>query len=454
MYNKENAPNTKFDPPQSIEAEQSVLGRLLTDNLAFNDAVYLLEKSDFYTPAHRVIFKHILMVYENKQIDLDAVRCSLDNHGLLDKIGGLSYLVELAQKIPASANIITDAATIREKTMLRSVISLIQAKANSAYNPAGQTAKEILDLVEKNIFDITEFESLRHRGVVAISSFLTPAVERLLTLDSANSKEKVIGIPTGFVDLDKMTSGFHPSDLIIVAAGQDLEKMAFALNIVESVALESKLPVAIFSMGVDGMQLAMRMIGLAGNTNHQDLMGGEIEDEDWGKITNALGKLNDSPIFIDETPRLNVFDIRSRSRQLSLQKGGLGLIVIDNLQLISCVGQRQRANRVSEIAEIMRALKGLANELKIPVIILSQMNCSQDYRHGKMPLMSDLMDSDMLERNADLILIIRCKEYYSKSKLDKGKAEVCIVKNQHGTTGSIPLLFMNDSRFENMVPDS
>lgn len=442
-------------PPQAIEAEQSVLGGLMIDNLACDKLGGMLEEGDFYTFCHRLIFKHIgILMLESKPIDVLTVAGILESHGLLEKVGGLGYLGDLAQNVASTANIHVYASMVREKSILRKIIQISQVMADSAYNPAGKSAKEILDLAESSVFRIAESDALGKQGFVHIEPLLGKVIDRVSDLYSADNQTAITGVPTGFVDLDQKTSGLQPGDLIIVAARPSMGKTAFAVNIAENIALESKLAVAIFSMEMGGEQLAMRMIGSVGKINQQALRGGKVRDEDWAKITVALGKLHDAPIYIDETPGLNVIEIRSRSRKLFRENGGLGLIVIDYLQLMSTVGRKQNENRATEIAEITRALKGLAKELKVPVITLSQLNRSLEQRQDKTPLMSDLRESGAIEQDADLILFIHREEYYSKDSHDKGKAMIIIGKHRNGPTGSIPMVFLNEhTRFESMARD-
>jgi replicative DNA helicase len=440
-------------PPQAIESEQSVLGGLMIDHLAYDKLGGMLEESDFYRADHRLIFKHIvLLTLHNKPVDVLTVAGSLDLHGVLEKAGGLQYLGGLAQSIPSTANIQIYAGLVREKSILRKVIQVSQEMADAAYNPSGKSAKEILDVAENKVFKIAESDSIGKQGFIPISPLLGKVIDRVDELYSQENQKDITGLATGFADLDKKTSGLQPGDLIIVAARPSMGKTAFAVNIAENVALESKLPVAIFSMEMGGEQLAMRMIGSVGRINQQDLRCGNVKDDDWVKITVALGKLHEAPIFIDESPGLNVIEIRSRSRRLYRENGGLGLIVIDYLQLMSSVGNKQNENRATEISDMTRALKALAKELKVPVITLSQLNRSLEKRDDKKPLMSDLRDSGSIEQDADLILFLHREEYYSKDSNDKGRAEVIIGKHRNGPTGSIPMVFISEhTRFENMV---
>ena len=391
-----------------------------------------------------------MLVKAGKPVDVLTVAEYLDLHGVLDKAGGLPYLGSLAQAIPSTANIHFYAAVVREKSIMRKVIQISQEMADSAYNPSGKSSKEVLDDAENKVFKIAEADSLGKQGFIHVSPLLAKVIERVDQLYSQDNQKDITGLPTGFIDLDKQTSGLQPGELIIIAARPSMGKTAFAVNIAENVALDTGLPVAIFSMEMGGEQLAMRMIGSVGRINQQDLRCGKMLDEDWSKITVALGKLHAAPIFIDETPGLNVMDIRTRARRIYRENAGLGLIVIDYLQLMGSTERRQNDNRATEVAEITRALKSLARELRVPIITLSQLNRSLEKRDDKRPMMSDLRESGAIEQDADLILFIHREEYYTKDAMDKGKAEIIIGKHRNGPTGTIQMTFQGEyTRFEN-----
>jgi replicative DNA helicase len=438
-------------PPHSIESEQSVLGGLLIDADAHDKLGGSIEEGDFYRADHRIIFRHIIMLVKaGKPVDVLTVAEYLDLHGALDKAGGLPYLGSLAQAIPSTANIHFYAAVVREKSIMRKVIQISQEMADSAYNPSGKSSKEVLDDAENKVFKIAEADSLGKQEFIHVSPLLAKVIERVDQLYSQDNQKDITGLPTGFIDLDKQTSGLQPGELIIIAARPSMGKTAFAVNIAENVALDTGLPVAIFSMEMGGEQLAMRMIGSVGRINQQDLRCGKMRDEDWSKITVALGKLHAAPIFIDETPGLNVMDIRTRARRIYRENAGLGLIVIDYLQLMGSTERRQNDNRATEVAEITRALKSLARELRVPIITLSQLNRSLEKRDDKRPMMSDLRESGAIEQDADLILFIHREEYYTKDAMDKGKAEIIIGKHRNGPTGTIQMTFQGEyTRFEN-----
>jgi len=438
-------------PPHSVEAEQSVLGGILLDSTAWDKIVDLLQEQDFYRYEHRITFRHIAQLADlAKPIDVITVAESLENNGELDKAGGLSYLGSLAQNVPSAANIRRYAEIVRERAVMRKLAEVGTEIATSAYNPGGRDAGQLLDEAESRVFEIAESGERGKQGFVGIPPLLTQVVERIETLYSRDNASDVTGIATGFTDLDSMTSGLQPGDLVIVAGRPSMGKTAFSVNIAEHVALEVNKPVAIFSMEMGGTQLAMRMIGSVGRLNQHTLRTGKLEDDDWSRMTHALGRLNDAPIFIDETAALNSLELRSRARRLHRQNDGLGLIVIDYIQLMSSTSSKGGENRATEISEISRSLKSLAKELHVPVIALSQLNRSLEQRPNKRPIMSDLRESGAIEQDADLILFIYRDEVYNPDSPDKGKAEVIVAKQRNGPIGKVDLTFRGEyTRFEN-----
>jgi replicative DNA helicase len=327
--------------------------------------------------------------------------------------------------------------------------------ASSAYNPTGRDAAQLLDEAESKVFEIAEAGSKGKQGFISMPPLLTQVVERIETLYARDNTSDVTGTATGFTDLDRKTSGLHPGDLVIVAGRPSMGKTALAINIAENVALDSKLPVAIFSMEMGAAQLVMRMIGSVGKLNQQDLRTGKLQDDDWGRLTQALGKLNDAPIHIDESAALSSLDLRARSRRLHRQNNGLGLIVVDYLQLMSSNVGKASENRATEISEISRSLKALAKELQVPVIALSQLNRSLEQRTDKRPVMSDLRESGAIEQDADLILFIYRDEVYNSDSPSQGKAEIIIGKQRNGPIGKVELAFRGEyTRFDNLAPGS
>jgi replicative DNA helicase len=440
-------------PPHSVEAEQSVLGGLLLDATALDKVADLLTEEDFYRQEHRLIFKQIVRLSEQaKPVDVITVAEALELTAALEKVGGLPYLGSLAQNVPSAANVRRYAEIVRERSIMRKLVEVGTDIASSAFNPTGRDAAQLLDEAEGKVFEIAEAGSKGKQGFHAMPPLLTEVVERIETLYSRDNPGDVTGIATGFSDLDRMTSGLQPGDLVIVAGRPSMGKTAFSINIAEHVALSGNKPVAIYSMEMGAAQLAMRMLGSVGRLNQHDLRTGRLQDDDWGRLTHALGKLNDAPIFIDETAALSALDLRARSRRLHRQHGGLGLIVVDYLQLMSAPGGKASENRATEISEISRSLKALAKELHVPVIALSQLNRSLEQRPNKRPVMSDLRESGAIEQDADLILFIYRDEVYNSDSPDKGKAEIIIGKQRNGPIGMVPVAFRGEyTRFENLA---
>ncbi len=441
-------------PPHSVEAEQSVLGGILLDTSAWDKVADLLSESDFYRHEHRLIWRHIGRLTERAQpVDVITVAESLESNAELEKAGGLVYLGTLAQNVPSAANIRRYAEIVRERAIMRKLVEVGSEIATSAYNPGGRSAGQLLDEAESRVLEINEEGERGAQGFIPIPPLLTQVVERIETLYGRDNASDVTGIATGFADLDRMTSGLQPGDLIIVAGRPSMGKTAFSINIAENVALDSNKPVAIFSMEMGGAQLAMRMIGSVGRLNQHNLRTGRLEDDDWSRMTHALGQLNDAPIFIDETPGLNALELRSRARRLHRQNNGLGLVVIDYIQLMSSPAGKGSENRATEISEISRSLKSLAKELHVPVIALSQLNRSLEQRPNKRPVMSDLRESGAIEQDADLILFIYRDEVYNPDGENKGKAEIIIGKQRNGPIGMVPMVFRGEyTRFEDFAP--
>ena len=440
-------------PPHSVEAEQSVLGGLLLEASALDKIVDLVTDDDFYRHEHRLIYRQIVRLSEQaKPVDVITVAEALEIAGELDKVGGLPYLGGLAQNVPSAANIRRYGEIVRERSIMRKLAEVGADISGSAYNPAGRDAAELLDEAERKVFEIAEAGSRGKQGFLPMPPLLTEVVERIETLYGRDNSSDVTGTATGFTDLDRMTSGLQPGDLIIVAGRPSMGKTAFSINIAENVALDSKLPVAIFSMEMGATQLAMRMLGSVGKLNQHDLRTGRLQDDDWGRLTHALGKLNDAPIHIDESAALTALEVRARARRLHRQNNGLGLIVLDYIQLMSSNMGKASENRATEISEISRSLKSLAKELHVPVVALSQLNRSLEQRPNKRPVMSDLRESGAIEQDADLILFIYRDEVYNSDSPDKGKAEIIIGKQRNGPIGKIELAFRGEyTRFDNLA---
>ena len=430
-------------PPHSIEAEQSVLGGLLLDNQAWDRMGDLLTDTDFYRDEHRRIFRQIRGLLERaKPADVVTVAEALDAAGEGDQTGGLAYLGELAANTPSAANIRRYAEIVRERAVLRQLVATADEIAADALNPLGRDAVTLLDEAESKIFRIAEAGAGHSEGFVHINPLLTQVVERIQELHDRDNPSDITGVPTGYHDLDSKTSGLQGGDLLIVAGRPSMGKTSFALNIAEHVAIEVGLPVAIFSMEMAGTQLAMRMLSSVGRLDAHRVRTGRLNDDEWSRLSFALGKMHEAPIYIDETPALNPIDLRARARRLHRQCGKLGLIVIDYLQLMSATSHGE--NRATEISEISRSLKGLAKELGVPLMALSQLNRSLEQRPNKRPVMSDLRESGAIEQDADIIMFIYRDEVYNPDTPDKGVAEIIIGKQRNGPIGPTRLTFLGE----------
>ena len=440
-------------PPHSVESEQSVIGGLLIENAALDRVADILSASDFYRHDHRLIYQHInQLINSSKPADIITVAESLENSAELSGVGGIAYLGALAQNTPSSANIRRYAEIVRERAVVRQLIEVSSGITDSAFNPQGRDAKNLLDEAELKILKIAESRQRTSQGFASVQELLPGVINRIDDLFQLDHSNGVTGISTGFLDLDTYTSGFQPGDLIIVAGRPSMGKTAFSINIAENIALESKLPVAIFSMEMGSAQLVTRMIGSVGRLDQHRMRNGTLEDDDWERLTMAVGKLNDAPIYIDEGAGLNSFELRARARRLQRKTGQLGLIVIDYIQLMAGTSDKANENRATEISEISRSLKSLAKELNVPVVALSQLNRSLEQRPDKRPIMSDLRESGAIEQDADLILFIYRDEVYNKDSDQKGTAEIIISKQRNGPIGSIRLSFLGEhTRFENFA---
>jgi replicative DNA helicase len=437
-------------PPHSIEAEQSVLGGLLLDNSAFDRVADVLTEQDFYRDDHRRIWRHISKLIEHgRPADIVTVDESVKGGEDKDRTGGLSYLSALAQNTPSAHNIRRYAEIVRERAVMRRLVAVGTEIADGALNPQGKEVSQLLDEAESRVFEIAEAGSRGRQGFVSIQPLLTQVMERVDMLYHQDNPSEVTGVPTGYIDLDRKTAGLQPSDLIIVAGRPSMGKTTLALNIAEHVAIDNGLPVAIFSMEMSGTQLAMRMLSSVGKLDQHKLRTGRLSDDDWHRLTTAVGKLHDAPIHIDETPALNPLEVRARARRLHRQYGKLGLIVLDYLQLMSASGGGGE-NRATEISEISRSMKALAKELNVPVVALSQLNRALEQRQDRRPVMSDLRESGAIEQDADVILFIYRDVVYNAQTPEPGKAEIIIGKQRNGPIGTVELTFLGENtRFEN-----
>ncbi len=444
----EPAAETLRVPPQSVEAEQSVLGGLMLDTHAWDRIADKLGEDDFYRKEHRLIYRAIAALAEaSSPADVVTVSEWLEKNNELANAGGLAYLATLANNTPSAANIGAYANIVRERALLRSLVHASNRIAHSAFHTEGRSAADILDFAEKSIFDISEQGAHRRGGFVPLKNLLTKAVDRIDELFRSDSP--ITGVSTGFKDLDDMTSGLQRGDLVIVAGRPSMGKTSLAMNIAENAAVGAKLPVAIFSMEMPGEQLAMRMMASLGRINAHKVRTGKLEDDDWPRLTHAIGLLAETPMFIDDTPALTPLELRARARRLK-REHGLGLIVVDYLQLMQSPDMNE--NRATEISSITRSLKGLAKELSVPLIALSQLNRSLEQRPNKRPVMSDLRESGAIEQDADVILFIYRDEVYNEDSPDKGAAEIIIGKQRNGPTGKVKLTFLGEyTRFENFI---
>jgi len=441
-------------PPHSVEAEQSVLGGLLLDNTAWDRIADLIAESHFYRADHRHIYRHISKLIEHSRpADVVTVAESLEATKELASIGGIPYLSALASNTPSAANIRRYAEIVRDRAILRRLAEVGTQIADSSYNTMGKEANQILDEAESRVFEIAEQGARGRQGFQEMPPLLTKVVERIDLLYNRQGDSDVTGVATGFIDLDRMTSGLQPGELVIVAGRPSMGKTSFALNIAEHAALSSGLPVGVFSMEMAATQLVMRMIGSVGKLDQHKLRTGRLHDDDWQRLTHTVGKLNEAPIHIDETAALNPLELRARARRLHRQYKKLGLVVIDYIQLMSASGTGE--NRATEISEISRSLKALAKELDAPVIALSQLNRSLEQRPNRRPVMSDLRESGAIEQDADVILFIYRDEVYNPDTADKGVAEIIIGKQRNGPIGTVRLAFLGEyTRFDNLADPS
>jgi replicative DNA helicase len=436
-------------PPHSIEAEQSLLGALLLDNQAFDRVADLVNAEDFYRDDHRRIFRHVARLVEaNRPADVVTVAESIEASEDKDKTGGAAYLGALAQNTPSALNIRRYAELVRERSVQRRLAQVATDIAESALNAGGREVGLLLDEAESRIFQIAESGARRDQGLLGIKPVLARVFERIDHLYHRDSQSDITGVPTGYAKLDEMTSGLQGGDLIIVAGRPSMGKTALALNIAEHVAVSNGLPVAIFSMEMSATQLAMRMLGSIARVDQHKMRTGRLNDKEWGDLSEAMGKLHETPIYIDEGGALTSLEVRARARRLKRQYSKLGLIVIDYLQLMAASSQGE--NRATEISEISRTLKAMAKELDVPVVALSQLNRALEQRPNKRPQMADLRESGAIEQDADVILAIYRDEVYNTETPEKGKAEVNILKQRNGPIGMVPLTFLGQfTRFEN-----
>lgn len=423
-------------PPHDIEAEQAVIGSMLTDKDAVLSSVEVLQKEAFYREDNKAIYDAILNLYaKNEPIDIITVKNELVEAGNFERVGGIEYLASLPDKVPTTSNVERYIKIVEEKYMLRNLIQSSNELLALGYNET-EEIDEILDLAERKIFDLSENKNTK--GYASIKDVLVESFAELERL--YNQKGSITGVPSGFIDLDNMTSGFHGSELIIIAARPAMGKSAFAINIATNAAVKNNVPVVIFNLEMSKEQIGNRILGSEAMVDSNKIRTGQIEDSDWGKLATASGVLSDAPIYIDDTPGIKVMDIRTKCRKLKMEKK-IGLIVIDYLQLIQ--GNSKRGGtRENEISEISRSLKILAKELDVPVIALSQLSRSVESREDKRPMLSDLRESGAIEQDADIVMFLYRDDYYNEDSSDKNKAEVIVAKHRGGSTGTRKLLWM------------
>lgn len=448
---KQTAEYSLKTPPQSIEAEQSVLGGLMLENQRWDDVAEIVSEQDFSSRPHRSIFSAMRSLVANQfPIDLITLAEHIENEGegKLDSLGGFAYLAELSKNTPSAANIIAYAQIVRERAVIREMIKVANEITEAGYNPEGRTSDELLDLAESRIFQIAEQRGNKSGGPENISSILDRTVTKIEALFQ-RPHDGVTGVDTGYVDVNKKTAGLQPSDLIIIAARPSMGKTTFAMNICENVSLTNDKPVMIFSLEMPTEQLMMRSLASLSRVNQTSIRTGQLDDEDWARLSGTMGLLLEKKnIYIDDSSGLTPMDVRSRARRLSREHGGLSLIMIDYLQLMRVPSLSD--NRTLEIAEISRSLKALAKELNVPVITLSQLNRSLEQRADKRPVNSDLRESGSIEQDADLIMFIYRDEVYHENSDMKGIAEIIIGKQRNGPIGTVRLTFNGQwSRFDN-----
>ena len=437
-------------PPHSVEAEQSILGGLMLDNSGWDRIADLVHSGDFYRRDHQLIFEAIGTLSE-KSVPSDAVTVSehLEKRSQLDDAGGLAYIASLARDTPSAANIKAYAEIVRERSMLRELIRVGGEIAGSAHANDGRGAVDLVDEAERMVFEIAERGQRAGSGFIGLRKILPGVIDRLDEL--SHSDGDISGVATGFQKFDDLTAGLHGGELIIIAGRPSMGKTTLAMNIAENAAIAGKVPTAIFSMEMSAEQLAFRMIGSIGRVNQSNLRTGRFSDEDWTRINSAVALMSQAPIFIDDTPALSPTEIRARSRRLK-REHGLGLIVVDYLQLMGISGTRE--NRATEISEISRALKALAKELNVPIVALSQLNRGVEQRTDKRPVMSDLRESGAIEQDADLIAFIYREEVYDPETPRKGVADIIIAKQRNGPIGDFHLTFLGEyTRFENLIAE-
>lgn len=431
-------------PPQNLDAEQSVLGAMLIEKEAVLKAIEVLRADDFYRDAHRNIYEVIIELSEHGEaIDLITVTEELRQKGLLDAVGGVAYVANLANQVPSAANVEHYVRIVEEKSLLRKLINVTSRITNMGYE-GEEDIEALLDRAEQMIFELSQRKI--HTSFLPIKQILVTTFEKIEFL--YNNKGNITGVPSGFADLDKLTSGFQPSDLVILAARPSMGKTAFCLNIAQNASVRHKTPVAVFSLEMSKEQLVQRMLCGEAMVDQQKVRTGQLAENDWIKLTEAVGPLSQSLIYIDDSPGISVVELRAKARRLKAERN-VGLIIIDYLQLMQ--GGRRSENRQQEISEISRSLKSLAREIQVPIIALSQLSRAVEQRQDKRPMMSDLRESGSLEQDADMVMFIYRDEYYNPESDKKSIAEIIISKQRNGPVGFVELGFLKEfTKFVNL----
>ena len=432
-------------PPHDIEAEQAVIGSMLTDKEAISSAIEMLKPDDFYREDNGVIYEAILNLYNRSEpVDIITLKKELQSMKQLDNVGGLEYIAQLPDKVPTTANVEQYIKIVEEKSALRSLIKTANDLIALGYDQT-EEVETILDVAEKNIFNV--IQNRNQRGYAAIKDILVDSFTELEQL--YNQKQRVTGIPTGFADLDFITSGLHKSDLVIVAARPAMGKSAFALNLATNAAVRANTPVAIFSLEMSKEQLTNRILCSEAMVDSNKVRTGKVDDEDWQKLAETSGELSEAPIYIDDTPGISVMEIRAKCRKLKLEKN-IGMVVIDYIQLVQG-SNKKNSSREQEISEISRSLKILAKEINVPVIALSQLSRSVEQRPDHRPMLSDLRESGAIEQDADIVMFLYRDDYYNEDSEKKNVAEVILAKHRAGSTGTVELLWLGSyTKFANL----
>ena len=432
-------------PPHDLEAEQAVIGSMLTDKDAVTNSIEVLKEEDFYREDNKMIYTAMLNLYNRAEpIDLITVKSELESMGKFEQVGGFEYLAELPEKVPTTANAIKYINIVAEKSELRKLIKTANEIIDLGYDPT-EEVDDIMEGAEKKIFDL--LQNKNQKGYVPIKDILVDSFTQLEEL--YNKKQHITGVPTGFSDLDYRTAGLHGSELILIAARPAMGKSAFALNIATNVALKSNIPVAIFSLEMSKEQMVNRILCSEAMVDSNKVKTGKLEDEDWSKLAEAIGPLSETGIYIDDTPGISVMEIRAKCRKLKLEKD-IGLVVIDYLQLIQGNGKRS-FNREQEISEISRSLKILSKELNVPVIALSQLSRAVEQRPDHRPMLSDLRESGAIEQDEDIVMFLYRDDYYNENSEKKNIAEVIIAKHRGGSTGTVDLGWLGSyTKFVNL----